>query len=141
MSKKQRLLLHLCLFVLGGLCYNLIELLWRGRTHPSMFAVGGLCFELMGAVHTRSRRALPVRCGVCAVGVTAIELVSGCILNRWLRLDVWDYSNMRFNLLGQVCLLYSLFWLVLSALACPVYRWCYRGMRRLLFTRRGTELP
>ena len=140
MSKKQRFLLHLCLFIFGGLLYNLIELLWRGRTHPSMFAVGGLCFELMGAVHTHSRRTLPVRCGLCAAGVTAIELVSGCVLNRWLRLDVWDYSHMKYNLLGQVCLLYSLFWLVLSALACPVYRWCRRRMGRFLFGRRGAKI-
>jgi len=141
MSKKQNLCLHLCLFVMGGLAYNLIELLWRGRTHPSMFLVGGLCFELMGAVHARCRRSLPTRCGLCALGVTAVELVSGCILNRWLKLGVWDYSNMRFNLLGQVCLLYSVFWLVLSALACPVYLWCRRGLQRVLFTRRGTKLP
>lgn len=141
MSKSQNRLLHLCLFIVGGLGYNFIELLWRGRTHPSMFAVGGLCFELMGMIHTRSRRSLPIRCGLCALGVTAMELVSGCIVNRWLHLDVWDYSKLRYNLLGQICLLYSVLWLFLSALACPVYRWCRRGLSHILFARRGTELP
>lgn len=140
MSKKRKWLLHVCLFIIGGLGYNLIELLWRGRTHPSMFVVGGLCFELMGAVHTRSRRPLPARCGLCALGVTAVELVSGCILNRWLKLNVWDYSKMRCNILGQVCLLYSVFWLVLSAVAFPLYIWCRRGVCRLLFSRRGAKL-
>ncbi len=140
MFKKQNACIHLCLFILGGLAYNLIELLWRGRTHPSMFVVGGLCFELMGTIHTRCRAAMPIRCGLCALGVTAMELISGCIINRWLKWNVWDYSDMRYNLLGQVCLLYSLFWLFLSALACPVYVWCRRLFRRLLFTRRGAEL-
>ena len=141
MSKSQNRLLHLCLFIVGGLGYNLIELLWRGRTHPSMFVVGGLCFELMGVVHTRCRRSVPTRCGLCALGVTVIELISGCILNRWLQWGVWDYSKMRYNLLGQVCLLYSLFWLVLSAVAWPVYRWCRCSLIRVLFARRGAEIP
>lgn len=140
MSKKQQWLLHICLFIIGGLGYNLIELLWRRRTHPSMFVVGGLCFEWMGAVHTHSRRALPTRCGLCALGVTAVELVSGCILNRWLKLNVWDYSKMRCNILGQVCLLYSVFWLLLSAVAFPLYIWCRRGVCHLLFARRGAKV-
>ncbi len=112
--------------------YNLIELLWRGRTHWSMFFVGGACFEIIGSIHTRLRHhPLPVRCTLCAVAVTAVELVSGCVLNLWLGLKVWDYSTRRFHIKGQVCLLYSLFWLILSGLACPVYLGC----RRLLLRR------
>jgi len=113
----------------------MIELLWRGRTHWSMFLVGGACFELIGCIHTRLCRAsLLLRSVVCAAAVTGVELVSGCILNRWLRLRVWDYSGMRFNILGQVCLLYSVLWLFLSAAACPLYAVCRRllqqGIRR-----------
>lgn len=141
MSKRKHLCLHLCLFLVGGLLYILIELLWRRRTHPSMFLVGGLCFELIGCIHTRWRRlSLALRCGLCALVVSAVELVSGCILNRWLRLHVWDYSRMPFNLLGQVCLLYSTLWLGLSAVACPVYRFCHRFMGRLLFCRGAESL-
>ena len=138
MCKTKNLWLHLCLFIIGGVGYVLIELMWRRRSHVSMFFVGGLCFELMGVIHTHLRRwALPLRCGLCALAVSAVELVSGCVLNRWLRLGVWDYSKMRFHLLGQVSLGYSLLWLLLSAFACPLYGWC----RRLLLARRGTELP
>ena len=140
MSKKKNLWLHLCLFAVGGLGYVLIELLWRGRSHPSMFLVGGACFELIGGIDTRYRRwALPVRCALCSVGITAVELVSGCILNRWLGLGVWDYSRMRYNSLGQVCLLYSLFWLLLSAAAFPRYRWCRRLLTGALVRRGGAE--
>ena len=136
MSKKQRWALHVCLFLLGGLLYLLIELLWRRRTHPSMFLVGGLCFELMGCIHTRLRRlAMPWRCGLCALAVSAVELVSGCVLNLWLKLGVWDYSRMRFHLLGQVCLVYSLLWMGLSAIACPVYGGCRRLICRVLAGR------
>ena len=142
MGRRRTALLHVCLFIIGGLGYVLIELAWRRRSHVSMFFVGGLCFELMGAIHTRlARLALPLRCLLCAAAVSAVELVSGCILNRWLRLDVWDYSRMRYNLLGQVCLLYSLFWLVLSAAAFPLYRGCRRLVSGVLVRRRRTHRP
>jgi len=140
MSKKKNLWLHLCLFAVGGLGYVLIELLWRGRSHPSMFLVGGICFEMIGGVDARCRRRpLLVRCALCALGITAVELVSGCILNRWLGLGVWDYSRMRYNILGQVCLLYSLFWLLLSAAAFPLYRRCRRLLTGALVRRGGAE--
>ena len=137
MSKKHNLWLHLCLFIIGGVGYVLIELMWRRRSHASMFVVGGMCFELMGAIHTRlARWTMPLRCGLCALAVSAVEFLSGCVLNRWLKLGVWDYSKMRFHLLGQVSLLYSFLWGMLSALACPLYRWC----RRLLLVCRRAEL-
>lgn len=141
MSNKRNTALHLCLFAIGGLTYTIIELLWRRRTHPSMFAVGGLCFQLMGGIHTRlRRRPLLLRCGLCSLAVTAVEFVSGCILNRWLKWGVWDYSKMRCNLLGQVCLLYSVLWMLLSIPAAPLYWLCRRRLEGL-FSRRRTDLP
>lgn len=38
----------------------------------------------------------------------------GCIVNLWLGWDVWDYSGMVFNILGQVCLAYWMLWVALS---------------------------
>lgn len=140
MSKKQNYALFTCLFLLGGVLYTAVELLWRRRTHPSMFGVGGLCFLLMGQIHTRfDRLPLVGRCGLCSLAVTAVEFVSGCILNRWLGLGVWDYSGRKYHLLGQVCLLYSLLWVGLAALAWPVYRLGRRVLVRL-FSRRA-ETP
>ena len=43
----------------------------------------------------------------CIIGsfvVTGIEFVSGCIVNLWLGWNVWDYSHLPLNLLGQICL-------------------------------------
>ena len=33
----------------------------------------------------------------------------------WLKLDIWDYSRIPFNLYGQICLPYAAVWFVLSA--------------------------
>lgn len=131
MDKRQMRRLNTELTVIGGAGYNLIELLWRGRTHWSMFLVGGACFQLIGQVGRRVRAPLAAKCGLCALGITAVELVSGCVLNLWLNLNVWDYSKMKYNIKGQVCLLYSVFWLVLSAAALPLYALCRRGLVRL----------
>lgn len=32
------------LFVVGGLLYAVIEILWRGYTHWTMAILGGMCF-------------------------------------------------------------------------------------------------
>ncbi|MBQ9860315.1 MAG: hypothetical protein IJO76_06555 [Clostridia bacterium] len=134
-ERTETLQTHAAMTALGGIGYNLIELLWRGRTHWSMFLVGGICFEVMGGIHTRLRhRPLLHRCALCSAAVTAIELVSGFILNIWLKLGVWDYSTTPFNIKGQVCLGYSLLWLLLSGIACPLYSVCYRTVK--WFSRR-----
>ena len=39
--------------------------------------------------------------------ITGVELVMGLLLNRLMGFNIWDYSNVPLNLLGQVCLPYS----------------------------------
>ncbi len=131
MDKRQKRLVNAEMTVIGGLGYNLIEVLWRGHTHWSMFLVGGACFQLIGQVGCRVKAPLALKCGLCALGITAVELVSGCILNLGLKLNVWDYSRQRFNIKGQVCLLYSVLWLLISAAAIPLYALCCKGLIRL----------
>lgn len=111
------------LFCIGGGIYNVIEVLWRGHSHWSMFLVGGTCFHLIGKIGTRLyRHSLLTVSAACSAAVTVVEYISGCVLNRRLKLGVWDYSHMPANLHGQVCLLYSVLWGGLSLLALPVYR-------------------
>lgn len=122
------------LFILGGLLYNFIELLWRGRTHWSMFLVGGWCFGMIGRIfQCLNRCKLGVRCTVSALSVTVIEFVSGCYFNCRRKMGVWDYSHMPFNIKGQVCLLYSVLWGFLSIPAGWLYKRCERGIRRYYF--------
>ena len=108
-----------CLF--GGFGYGLIEVMWRGYTHPSMVITGGLCFAMICAVNGRlSRRSVWVRSAVCAAGVTLVEFCVGMLVNRVFQMRVWDYSGEWMHLLGQICPLYAGLWfglcLVLSFL-------------------------
>lgn len=107
---------HLTLAVTGGLLYVLLELLWRGRSHWTMFALGGLCFVALGLINEVLTWDMPlwqqILLGACIV--TALEFLTGCMVNLWLGWDVWDYNNLPGNILGQICLQYCLLWLPVS---------------------------
>lgn len=60
---------------------------------------------------------------ICGGAITGVELVAGLILNVWLGLDIWDYSGMVWNLLGQVCPQFTLLWCVLSAIGIVMLDW------------------
>lgn len=125
MQKLKQMKCSLCLFVIGGLAYNLIEILWRGYSHWTMFCVGGLCFHVIGRIQTRCRKwRLIYRCMLCSAGITTVEFLSGCLVNLRWKLEVWDYSSMPGNLLGQVCILYTVLWGGLSVIAMPLYDKC-----------------
>lgn len=105
-------------FVFGGVLYGAVETLWRGYTHPTMLIVGGICFAViyeLGCVF--GRRPILTEAVTGAVVITSAELISGCICNLWLGMDVWDYSDRALNLYGQICALYSLYWAILSPAA------------------------
>lgn len=110
---------NLFLFIVGGILYYLIEIIWRGHSHFSMFFVGGLCFVLIGKINEYISWETPVyiQSILGSIIITTIEFISGCILNIWLGLGVWDYSNIPFNLFGQICLPFSILWIFVSFIA------------------------
>ena len=109
----------LILIGIGGLIYVLIELAFRGRSHWTMFIVGGLCFWLIGLINEVIPWEMSFwkQCIIGAVIVTAVEFLAGCIINLGLGWNVWDYSNIPFNILGQICLPFSMLWILISAVA------------------------
>lgn len=110
------LIKYLILWTIGGFLYFIIENLWRGYSHGSMFVVGGICFILIGLINELLSWETPLWIQmIFAAGIiTIVEFIAGCILNLYLGLGVWDYSNVPFNLLGQVCLSYFVLWFFLS---------------------------
>ena len=99
----------------GGLTYGIIEILWRRYTHWSMIITGGVCFLLLFRIFNKAQRlTLLKKCLIGSAVITSIEFVVGVVVNIILKMDVWDYSSMPFNLWGQVCPLYSLLWGILT---------------------------
>lgn len=107
---------YLILFDTGGLLYVLLELLWRGWSHWSMFILGGICFIALGLINEVFPWDMPLwkqmLAGACIV--TVLEFITGCIVNLWLGWDVWDYSKMPGNILGQVCPQFFVVWIFVS---------------------------
>lgn len=98
------------LFLIGGVLYCCIELLWRSRTHWTMAIVGGICFVVIGGLNNYIPWEMPLwkQAGVGSLFVTAMELVVGIPLNLFMKLHIWDYSSLPFNLLGQICLPFTI---------------------------------
>ncbi len=108
-------------FIIGAIGYMIIELIWRGRTHWTMAIAGGISFFLISIVADKFYNTpLPVKAALCAVAITAIELIFGIIFNVALKMEIWDYSTIPFNFLGQICPLFSLFWFALAFLFLPL---------------------
>lgn len=107
------------LFLTGGFAYGTIEIIGRGYSHISMFIAGGTCFILIGLLNEVFSwdMAILSQMVISAFIITFVEFITGLIVNIWLKLDVWDYSARPYNIMGQVCLLYSNLWFLLSLFA------------------------
>lgn len=126
------------LFSVGGSAYVILELLYRGFSHVSMFAAGGLCFLLIGQV---PRLSLPKAVQSClgAGIITTVELVTGLLCNR--QYTVWDYRDQPGNFLGQICPLFTLLWIPVSAAALRLYRWADGKLTQLLPVKQKGARP
>lgn len=124
------------LLLVGGLIYYGIEVAWRGYSHWTMALVGGVCFILVGGINEFFPWTMPLALQglIGSAIVTAVELIAGLVLNVWLGLGIWDYSNLPLNFMGQICLPFSLLWILLSVVAVVLDDW----LRYWLF---GEERP
>ncbi len=113
-QKMRRAIKPSVLFAIGGLLYICIELLWRGRTHWTMFIVGGICFLLVGLINEIFTWDMPLiqQQAISAVMITVAELLAGLLIN--CNYAIWDYRNMPLNIMGQICLPYTILWFFLS---------------------------
>ena len=109
------------LFSLGALGYGLLELIWRGYTHWSMLTAGGICFAFFGKLEKTLRKSsVFIKALTGGIFITAVEFIYGVIFNIILHKNVWNYSKLPFNICGQICLLYSAFWGLLSIVFIPL---------------------
>ncbi len=112
------------LFLFGGFAYGAIEILWRRKTHWSMVLTGGTCFVSLVKVFTRhDKMPLFKKCCIGSLIITSLEFLCGCIVNLKMKLNVWDYSKAKLNILGQVCPFYSMLW---GFLCIPINAICKR---------------
>lgn len=115
---KLNILKYFTLFMTGALVYMTIEILWRGHTHWTMGVIGGIVLILVGLINEFDRDIpLMVQAPLASIIITLLEYYTGTIVNLKLGWHIWDYSGLPFNVDGQVCLLYSIFWMILGPIA------------------------
>ena len=113
---RRRVNKYATLWSMGGLLYIALELLWRGYSHWTMFILGGLCFIGLGLINEVLPWDMPLWQQILlgAALITLLEFLTGCVVNLWLGWGIWDYSNMRGNILGQICPQYFVLWIPVS---------------------------
>lgn len=102
-----------------------LELCWRGRTHWTMGLLAAcLCVPLdIANEHIPWEMPLPLQAILGGLTVTGAELCAGLVLNVWLGLGVWDYSNLPFNFMGQICPQFTALWCLLCLAVIPAFDW------------------
>ena len=118
MNKLKITIKYLFLGVIGSIIYMSLEILWRGYTHWTMGALGGICFICLGLINELLSWETPLvlQMLIGSTIITILEFITGCIVNLWLGWNIWDYSNLPLNLLGQICLPFSILWYFISAI-------------------------
>lgn len=120
MKKKLiKIIEYIVIFMVGAITYLSIEILWRGYTHWTMGILGGIVIILVGLINEVTRKDLPliIQAPLASIIITLIEYWAGYILNIQLGMNIWDYSDLPLNVDGQVCLYFSLLWMILGIVA------------------------
>lgn len=120
----KRIFKLLILWFIIGAIYYALEGIWHmkvgGYANIVMLPVGGLCGICIGALNQvprfyNSRVIYQALIGM--VIILLIEFLSGVLLNIMLDLNIWDYSDRAFNIMGQICLHYGILWFLISPFA------------------------
>ena len=145
MTRWSKPALSMLLWTWGGTVYYLLEVAYKSLTgHPERISWTMLVIAILLCIPVeRCGAELPWDCPLwlqalcCAMLVTAVEFVSGLVLNVWLGLDIWDYSDLPFNFMGQICLQFFFVWWGLCFVFIPVFdclRWAVEGGERPHYT-------
>lgn len=125
------------IFIMGAL-YMVLEGVWRGWTNIAMLFVGGLCGYLIGLLNERpafNNNQMWKQCLIGTIIVLLVEFASGMILNVYLHLGIWDYSNIWGNVYGQICIPYTFLWFSLV----PTVIYVDDYLRHLLFMEEAPQ--
>ncbi|MBO5167155.1 MAG: hypothetical protein IJ405_03735 [Lachnospiraceae bacterium] len=132
MNTAKNIFRRAILFMLCGSAYYCIELLWRGHSHISMLLLAGFlgvfCIDAPNNIWGYELDYL-VQIGISTLLCTLGEGIVGLIVNIWLGLKVWDYSELPFTFFwGQCNIFFVVAWILLIGLigipVCDAY-WYY----------------
>ena len=99
-----------------------------------MFLLGGVCFVVIGKL-SRAMEKVPLALQLILFSgvITLLELFTGLAVNGNYR--VWDYRQVPYNFLGQICLPFSLLWIPVSLAARQLFRLADKGLASRSFAK------
>ena len=120
------------LFVSGSLIGWLIELFYRRFIsqkrwmNPGFLTGPYLPIYGFGVVGLYAISNIPLSTGILfldvmikilliGLGMTLIEFIAGLIFIKFFKVKLWDYSDRFGNIMGIICPLYSLFWIIVGS--------------------------
>lgn len=129
MKKLRNLLI---IYTFGSFVYSLVEIFSRGFTHWTMVIAGGIVFTFLFLLSEKMEHSYyTTQIITFSILITLIELILGLFLNLKLKMNVWDYSDKPFNLLGQICLYNYVLWIMISipsAIICKKFRLIFKEL-------------
>jgi len=124
---KQKIIPYGSIFVISGLIYTMLELIWRGRTHWTMFLCAGLCGLVMANINNNLLEFdtdFLKQVVISALCCTTFEFLFGIMFNG--DFSIWDYRNTwgTIHILGdQVNILFFGIWIIISVFSLPFLDW------------------
>ena len=113
---------YIILFLIGGIGYGIIDVLFRGFTHWSMVLTGGAAFVSLYLINsTLNDTPIFIKAFLGMIVITVLEFTVGIIVNKIFALQVWDYTNLPGNIMGQISLQFSACWYGLSVVAFIIF--------------------
>lgn len=118
-SKSDEKLKYSFIYCFGGTIYYFFECMIRGFSHWTMFLLGGLCFTMISIINQSQTLKLNLinKMILCSIVITLLEFITGLLVNVWLKWNIWDYSHLPGNIMGQISIPFTLLWFVLSYIA------------------------
>ena len=105
-------------FFVGAILYSTIEIIWRGRTHWTMAVLGGIVYMILNSISIRAQgMSIAVKSIIGSGVITLLEFLVGLVLNVKMGLKIWNYENIGYNILGQICPKYTVYWFMLCMVA------------------------
>lgn len=97
-----------------------------------MLVLAGFLFIIIGLLNEfwGWETSFWIQVYIATIIATVSEFFAGCIINILLGWNVWDYSNLPGNILGQVCPQFSFLWIFISSIAIVLddaIRWKFFG--------------
>ena len=127
----KKLIKYMVLFLIFGIAYYFVEILYCGHSSTTSICMGGVGGILISLINKYYSYDTPIwkQISLTAFTIIFIELITGLILKSF-GIKLWDYSNRFMNVEGVICLQYSLYWLFLSPIAIyldDLIEWAYFG--------------